>query len=75
MTKHQIMDSARHLPRSQQIDLALQLWEVLQISDADFPPTDPQKAELDRRIAESDANPQPPEEVDAIKSRLLQGEF
>ena len=75
MTKQQILESAKHLPRDQQIDLAIEFWAAVDLCDGDYPLTEAQRQELDRRIAESDANPQAPEEIEALKARLLKGEF
>ncbi len=75
MTKQQILESAKHLPRDQQIDLAIEFWDAVDLGDLDFPLSDEQKAELDRRMAESNTNPQPAEDVEALKTRLLRGEF
>jgi putative addiction module component (TIGR02574 family) len=75
MTKQQIIDSAKQLPRDEQIDLAAELWDAIEVSNGDFPLSEEQKAELDRRIAESDSNPQPAEDVESLKARVLRGDF
>lgn len=75
MTKQQIIENVKQLPRGEQIDLAMELWDAVDISDSEFPLTDDQKAELDRRLAEADSNPQPAEDVELLKARLLRGEF
>ena len=73
MTKQQIIESAKHLPREEQIDLAMELWDA--IVDDDLPLTSEQKFELGRRMSESDSNPQPAEDVESLKARLLRGDF
>lgn len=75
MTKQQILDTAKQLPREEQIDLALEFWDAVHVSELDLPLTADQQGELDRRMVESDSNPQPIEDVQAIKDRLLRGEL
>ena len=75
MTRQQIIDNARQLSRDEQIDLAMELWDIVELREDDFALTDAQKAELDRRSAESDRDPQPAEDVDSLTARLLRGEF
>jgi putative addiction module component (TIGR02574 family) len=75
MTKQEIIDSARHLPREDQIDLAMEFWDAIEIGDGDFPLTADQKVELDLRLAEADSNPQCAEDIELLKSRLLRGDF
>ena len=50
MTKQEIIESAKRLPREQQVDLAMEFWDLVEIQDNDLPLTDDQRAELDRRI-------------------------
>ena len=65
-----------HLTPAERIELAQDLWDSLeddQVAEA-FPLSDEQRAELDRRLADLDANPdagRPWEEVEAeIRARL-----
>ena len=73
MTRDQIIQSVRSLPRDEQIDLALELWEF--IDPNDLPATEAQRRELDRRIAADDADPQPAEPWQDLRAKLLRGEF
>jgi putative addiction module component (TIGR02574 family) len=68
-----------HLTPAERIELAQDLWDSLDpahVADA-FPLTDEQRAELDRRLAELDANPglgRPWEDVEAeIRARIRKG--
>jgi putative addiction module component (TIGR02574 family) len=75
MTRQQLLNEAKTLPREDQIELARDLWEIIDLDENDFPLTDEQKAELDRRIAEADADPTAAEDWESLKTKLLQGEF
>jgi putative addiction module component (TIGR02574 family) len=75
MTKREIIDSVKRLPIEEQVDVALELWDVVEANPDALPLTDAQKGALDERMREADANPQPAEEFDAVKSRLQRGEF
>jgi putative addiction module component (TIGR02574 family) len=65
-----------HLTTAERIELAQDLWDSLdddQVAEA-FPLSDEQRAELDRRLADLDANPdagRPWKEVEAeIRARI-----
>ena len=75
MTKQEILNNVRQLPRQEQVDLAMSLWEIVEIQDDELPLTDAQRTELDRRLAEAKADPQPAEDIDALSERLLRGDF
>jgi putative addiction module component (TIGR02574 family) len=61
--------------RDQQIHLAMELWKAIEVRDDDATISDEQRAELDRRIAEADANPKPSEDWNALREKLLRGEI
>lgn len=72
MTKQQILDQAFQLSREDQLELAHALWK----KEDEFPPVSPElAAELDRRIAEDDADPAPAENWDVLREKLLRGEI
>ena len=75
MTKREIIESARQLSHDEQVDLAMEFWKIVESRDDDFALTDDQKAELDRRIAEADRNPQAAEDWASVKEKLLRGEL
>jgi putative addiction module component (TIGR02574 family) len=75
MTKREILENVRQLTRDEQVDLAFEIWDLVDVRQDQFPLDDEQRTELDRRVAESNANPQPAEEFDALKARLLRGDF
>lgn len=57
MTTEQIISEALALPPAARLDVIDQLWESLSASPRALEWTDAQREELDRRIAEMDANP------------------
>ena len=66
------LDELLKLPASDRADLAMALWESLTDSEreAEVVLTDEQKAELDRRIAEYDADPGSATPWEVVKDRL-----
>jgi putative addiction module component (TIGR02574 family) len=53
-----LIEQARQLSVSDQIDLVETLWDAIADGGAALPlPTDEQKAELDRRLADHEAKP------------------
>jgi putative addiction module component (TIGR02574 family) len=52
-----LLDEPRKLSVDEQIELMEALWDSIVERNAVSPLTDTQKAELDRRIAEHEANP------------------
>jgi putative addiction module component (TIGR02574 family) len=75
MTRQELLDTAKRLPKEDRIELAIELWDMIDFDENDFPLTEAQKAELDRRIAEADNNPVPSEDFEVLKQKLLRGEF
>jgi len=75
MTKDQLLKNARSLPKGEQIDLALELWESIDADSTEPPVTDAIKRELDRRIAADDADEQAAVQWPELKDKLLKGEF
>ena len=73
MTKDQLLESASSLPKQQRIDLVLDLWDTIDADDT--PPTQAQKQELDRRIAEEAGATDAGEDWENLKAKLLRGEF
>lgn len=75
MTKEQLLQTVKSLPKGDQIDLALELWDSLDVEAADLPVTDAQKRELDRRLAADAVAPEPAEDWPVLRQRLLDGEL
>ena len=75
MTKDQVLATAKALPKEDRLELAMELWEAIEPSSADLPLSDELRAELDRRLAEDEADPQPAEDWSALREKLLRGEF
>lgn len=71
MTRQQIIDSARQLPREEQLDLAMELWELVGPRDDELPLTAEQRAELDRRLDAYRADPSEARPWDEVRSDLL----
>lgn len=57
MTTERIISEALALPPAARLDVIDQLWESLAASPEALKLTDAQREELDRRIAEMDADP------------------
>ena len=75
MTREQLVREAALLPRSELIELAMDVWALAAPTDDDLPMTDELRAELDRRIAEDEADPTPAEPWDVLREKLLRGEI
>lgn len=52
-----LLDQARQLSVEDQLELVEAIWDEIVKRNIAPPPTDAQKAELDRRLAEHEANP------------------
>lgn len=75
MTKNEVLKTARALSKDERLDLAMELWEGIQLSTDELPLSDEQKAELDRRLSDDRAQPQPAEEWMTLREGLLRGEL
>lgn len=53
----QLLDQARQLSVEEQLELIEALWDNITKHNAAPPPSDAQKAELDRRLADHEKNP------------------
>ncbi len=73
MTRDQLLAGAKALPKDQRIELVMELWDA--ISDDEFPLTNAQREDLDRRIAEDDADASPGDEWEVFQAKLLRKEF
>jgi putative addiction module component (TIGR02574 family) len=58
MTKAAVMASALELSPAERLELVEELWDSLAEHAEDVPLTDEMRAELDRRLAEHEANPE-----------------
>ena len=55
---------------AERIQLAEDLWDSVSAETADVPLTEAQKAELDRRIADLERDPQAGESWEVVRSRI-----
>jgi putative addiction module component (TIGR02574 family) len=60
-----------HLSVAERIQLAEDLWDSVAAYPEQVETSDEQHAELDRRLAELDENPEPGESWDVVKARIL----
>ena len=75
MTKQELLENAKSLSKQDRIDLAMDLWDLVDGEKLEVELSEEQKAELDRRLAAHDADPQPDEDLDTIREKLLRGEI
>jgi putative addiction module component (TIGR02574 family) len=75
MTKEQLIATAKALPKEDRLDLAMELWDAIELAVGDLPLSDEQRADLDQRIADDEANPQPAEDWTSLRKKLLDGDF
>ena len=52
-----LLDQLMRLPPHERVEIAHRLWESVPVESGGFESTDEQKAELDRRLAEHEADP------------------
>ena len=71
MTKQQIIDSARQLSRPEQVDLAMELWDLVGPSADEISLTPEQQAELDRRIQSFQATPSDTRPWEEVRLEIL----
>lgn len=71
----EVMEALLKLPSSERADLALALWESLDEADRDasFELTPESVAELDRRMAEHDADPSTAIPWEEVRKKLSGG--
>lgn len=67
----QILEQAKQLSIEEQLELVEALWDSIAEHDAVPPITDDQRAELDRRIADHEANPDDVVPWDEVKASAL----
>ncbi len=65
------LDQARQLSVEDQLELVTVLWDDIVKRNVVPPPTDAQKAELDRRLADHEANPDDVVPWDEVKTSAL----
>ncbi len=75
MTREQILHEVASLPHSEQVALAVDLWELTDPASADGPLSDELCDELDRRLAADDADDSPGEPWEVARAKLLRREF
>lgn len=70
-----ILDELLQLDPNERLDIAVKLWESVHppgsaLPGEDIPLTDEQRAEIDRRLAEHDRNPERAAPWEAVRERL-----
>ena len=73
MTLQQVLENARTLPAADRLELVLALWDTIDRNDISL--TEAQAHELDRRIAEDDADTSPARPWSEVKRDLLNGKI
>jgi len=70
------LDDLLKLPPAERVEIALALWDSLEDLEIDalLPLTDEQKAELDRRLAEHERDPESAIPWDQVRRDLLKPE-
>lgn len=66
----QLLEEARHLTVDDQMELVAALWDEIAAKDAIPLPTEAQKAELDRRLADHLENPDDVIPWDVVKASI-----
>jgi putative addiction module component (TIGR02574 family) len=66
------LDDLLKLPPAERAELAVALWDSLDDAADVLPLTEEQKAELDRRVAEHDADPSTAIPWEVVRQRLRQ---
>ncbi len=75
MTRTQLLENVKVLPRSEQIDLALEIWEAIDPQETEWSLTEQQKVELDHRLVADETNPQTAEEWTVLRDKIRRGDF
>lgn len=71
MTQFPLPPEIRSLPVPYRLDLVEQIWDSIAEDQEQFELTDEQKAELDRRIAAHEADPNRGVPWEVVKKRIL----
>jgi putative addiction module component (TIGR02574 family) len=74
VTKEELLEMAKSLPRDERIDLVMALWDSIAAEGDDLPLTEAQKQELDRRIAADEADPAAAIPWEQVRKQILGGE-
>ena len=75
MSKQSVLEQAKELSRQEQMELALDLWDLVEGSDIPSEITPEFAAELDRRRDADLADKTPPEDWEVLREKLLRGEI
>jgi putative addiction module component (TIGR02574 family) len=70
MSADTLIDEASKLSPSERLRIAQALWQSAWDDQADVPLTDDQRDELDRRLADYEANPDAGESWENVRARL-----
>jgi putative addiction module component (TIGR02574 family) len=66
------LESIRSLSVDERLTIVEAIWETIDADRYEFPLTDEQREELDRRIEDMDANPNDGEDWEIVRARLRQ---
>jgi putative addiction module component (TIGR02574 family) len=75
MTKQAVFEQAKELSKQDQLELALDLWDLVDGNESSTTITPELAEELDRRFAADDADQSPGQEWSVLRERLLRGEL
>ena len=75
MTKQALLEQAKVLSKQEQMELAFDLWDLVDGKEVSLEVTPEFAAELDCRIAADDADETPGEDWSVLRERLLRGEL
>lgn len=71
MTKREILDNVRQLPRAEQVDIAMEVWDLVEIQEAEAPLNATQIGELERRLAQHQQNPSEARPWEQVREEIL----
>lgn len=75
MTKRAVFDQAKEPSQQDQMELAWDLWDLVEGNDIATEMTPAFAAELDRRREADLADKTPPEDWEVLRAKLLRGEI
>jgi putative addiction module component (TIGR02574 family) len=75
MTKQAVFDQAKELSKQDQLELAMELWNLADGDGNASEITPDFAAELDRRIAEDNADETPGQGWSVLREQVLRGEM
>jgi putative addiction module component (TIGR02574 family) len=73
MTNEEILQGAKSLPRDEQINLAMELWEAIHATGYldTLPISEEERAIIDKRLDEDERNPAPTLPWEQVKRQIM----